>query len=135
MHARATGVEHRGRYLRVDCRGADTGLWMERCRAFADVSLARDVTRVLIDATDCAAEGQRALRDALTQLVLAGIADGLRLALVTNVPALRASFATLERDLVVLDMRARLFAQEEPALEWLLARNGGRAAEGAGGAA
>ena len=131
MNARTPGIQHRGRYLHVDCRGAHAALWAERCRAFADVSLARDVSRVLVDATDCEAEGQRALRDALTQLVLAGIAGGLRLALVTNVPGVRAAFVTLERDLLVVDIWVKLFAHDKDALEWLLAREPAPRSEGA----
>lgn len=122
MNPTPAGVEHRGRYLRVDCRRADTRIWIERCRALADVALARDASRVLVDATDCDAEGEHSLRDALTTLVLAEIAGGLRLALVTNVPAVRASFVTLERDLRVLDMHVKLFGDERQAEEWLLAR-------------
>jgi hypothetical protein len=121
MDARTPGIQHRGRYLHVDCRGAHAALWAERCRAFAD----------LVDATDCEAEGQRALRDALTQLVLAGIAGGLRLALVTNVPGMRAAFVTLERDLLVVDIWVKLFAHDKDALEWLLAREPAPRSEGA----
>ena len=131
VNSRPAGVEHRGRYLRVDCRRADRRIWVERCRALADVALARDASRVLVDATDCEPEGQRSLRDALTTLVLAEIGGGLRLAVVTNVPAVRASFITLERDLLVLDMHVRLFADEKYALEWLLAREPTRRAVGA----
>lgn len=129
------GVENRGRYLHVDCRRADTGIWVERCRALADAALARDATRVLVDATDCEAEGQRSLRDALTTLVLAEIAAGLRLALVTNVPGVRAAFITLERDLLMLDVHVKLFADEQHAVGWLLAREVAPRAEGARSAA
>lgn len=114
------GIERRGRYVAVDCRDADIPLWSQRARALAAACLEHKINRVLIDATNCDADGHHALREALTTLILAGVPAGFRLALVTNMSRLQALFASLQRDLEYLGIPACCFADDGEAREWLL---------------
>ena len=116
----ARGIEHHSQYVAVDCRDADARMWSERTRAFAVACIEQNVNRVLVDATDCDTEGHYALRDALTTLILAGIPTGFRLALVTNVSRLQALFGPLQRDLQLLQIPARCFAEDGEAIDWLV---------------
>ena len=52
-------------------------------------------------------------------MLLAGIPDGFRLALVSNVARIRWLFVDLQRDLWRVSIQAALFDDEAKALEWL----------------
>lgn len=124
-----SALEPRAGYLSVDCRCADARAMSEACRELAVECLEKQVNRVLVDAIDCDPEGHHALRDAFTMMILAGIPDRFRLALLTDVPRVRALFADLQRDLRLLNIEARLFGREAEAVEWLLPASAGRAGE------
>jgi hypothetical protein len=112
-------IGHHPAYLLVDCTGADERVLSETYRAFAVECVARQVKRALVNAVDSDPDCHHGLRDALTMMVLAGIAPGFRLALVTNVPPLQKLFADLARDLGALHISATLFTHERAAVEWL----------------
>ncbi|HEY5897009.1 MAG TPA: hypothetical protein VIV54_05560 [Burkholderiales bacterium] len=124
-----SAIESRQGYLAVDCRSADARAMSQACRALAVECLEKQINRVLIDAIECDPEGHYALRDAFTMMILAGIPDRFRLALLTDVPHVRVLFADLQRDLRLLNIEARLFGRENEAVEWLLPASAGRAAE------
>lgn len=112
-------VEFRAGCLFADCGNADLGEMAQVCRQLAAECLRRDVSRVLVLANGCDPEGNLALRNAFSTMLLAGIPAGFRLALVTDVPRVRALFADLERDLRILRVHARAFGNESEAVEWL----------------
>ena len=112
-------VEFRAGCLFTDCVNADLEEMAQACRQLAAECLSRDVNRVLVLANGCDPEGNLALRNAFSTMLLAGIPTGFRLALVTDVPRVRALFADLERDLRVLNVNAKAFGDESEAVEWL----------------
>lgn len=122
-------IEPRPGYLWVDCRNADARGMSEACRALAVECLTKEINHVLIDAIDCDPDGHQALRDAFTMMILAGIPDRFRLALVTDVPRVQVLFDDLQRDLLLLDIRARRFGRESDAVEWLVPARAARTGE------
>jgi hypothetical protein len=105
--------------LFADCRHADLPEMAQTCRELAAKCLSSDANRVLVLANGCNPDGNLALRNAFTTMLLAGIPAGFRLALVTDVPRVTALFAYLERDLLVLGVHARSFGHESEAVDWL----------------
>ena len=91
----------------------------ELYRALAVACIQKQVTRVLIIAGDDDPAGERALRDALTMMVLAGIADGFRLALVTPLPRVEYVYRNAQRDFTAAGITTRQFDNEDEALQWL----------------
>lgn len=67
-------------------------------RALAVACIEKQFARVLIIAGDDDPAGERALRDALTMMVLAGVANGFRLALVTALPRVQYTYRNAQRD-------------------------------------
>ena len=114
-----TRTEFRGDCLWGDCREADAREFADTCRALAVECISKEVKRVLVDATNCDPDGAAALRDAFTMMMLAGIAAGFRVALVTNVRGAYALFVDLQRDLALLHVQARVFEEVGAASEWL----------------
>ena len=112
-------LELRGECLWADCREADERELAQVCRALAVSCIEKDVKRVLIDATQCDPEGVGAVRDAFTMMMLAGIPSGFRAAFVTDVRRAYAYFADLERDLTLLHVQAKVFADTGAASDWL----------------
>ena len=112
-------VEFRAGCLFADCGSADLGEMAQACRELAAECVSRDVNRVLVLADGCDPEGNLALRNAFSIMLLAGIPTGFRLALVTDVPRVRALFVDLERDLRILRVHAKAFGDESEAVEWL----------------
>jgi hypothetical protein len=88
-------------------------------RELAVACVQRDITRALIVAGDDEPAGERALRDAATMMVLAGVTEGLRLALVATSPRVAHTYSNAERDLNAAGIKTRLFEAEEDALHWL----------------
>lgn len=105
--------------LFADCDNAELGEMAQVCRELAAECVSREANRVLVVANGCDPEGHLALRNAFTTMLLAGIPAGFRLALITDVPRVRALFADLERDLRVLNVQAKAFTDEVGAVEWL----------------
>lgn len=105
----------------ANARGNSARDFAATCRAVAVTCLSREVHRVMIDATNCEADGISALRDAFTTMVLAGVSSGLRMALVTSERRMQVLFAELQRDLAALQIQARHFDAPGPAAEWLAA--------------
>ena len=105
--------------LFADCSHASLAEMAQTCREFAAQCLSRDANRVLVLANGCDPNAHLALRNAFTTMLLAGIPAGFRLALVTDVPRVRALFADLERDLLILRVSAKAFTDENEAVEWL----------------
>lgn len=88
-------------------------------RALAVTCVERQVTRVLIIAGDDEPAGERSLRNALTTMILAGIPDDFRLALVTALPRTAQTYRNTQRDFNAAGIKARLFGSEDDALLWL----------------
>ena len=112
-------VAFRAGCLFADCGHADLAEMAQTCRELAAQCLNRDANRVLVLANGCNPEAHLALRNVFTTMLLAGIPTGFRLALVTDVPRVRALFADLERDLLILRVSAKAFSDENEAVEWL----------------
>lgn len=103
----------------------------ELYRALAVTCVERQIARVLILAGDDEPAGERALRDAMTMMVLAGIPDDFRLALVAALPRTAQTYRNTPRDFNAAGITTRLFASEEDAVQWLdgsTARGGPRRA-------
>lgn len=88
-------------------------------RALAVACIEKQFARVLIIAGDDDPAGERALRDALTMMVLAGVANGFRLALVTALPRVQYTYRNAQRDFTAAGITTRLFGNEDEALRWL----------------
>ena len=110
-------------YVRVEFGFGTTTEISEIYRALAVRCISGDVKRVLIKPGDDDYAGERALRDAFTMILLAGITPGFRLALVAVRPGIEARYRVCERDLRLANVDARLFSNETEALAWL-ARSG-----------
>lgn len=91
----------------------------ELYRALAVTCLERQITRVLVIAGDDEPAGERALRNALTMMILAGIPDGLRLALVATSRRVARTYRHAERDFTAAGIATRVFENEEDAARWL----------------
>ena len=91
----------------------------ELYRALAVTCVERQITRVLVIAGDDEPAGERALRNALTMMILAGIPDGLRLALVAALPRVAQTYRHAERDFSAAGIETRVFENEEDAARWL----------------
>ena len=96
----------------------------ELYRALAVTCVERQIARVLVIAGDDEPAGERALRNALTMMILAGIPDGLRLALVAALPRVAQTYRHAERDFSAAGIATRLFKNEGDAAQWLV-ENGG----------
>ena len=92
----------------------------ELYRALAVTCVERQITRVLVIAGDDEPAGERALRNALTMMILAGIPEGLRLALVAALPRVAQTYRHAERDFSAAGIATRLFENEADAAQWLV---------------
>ena len=88
-------------------------------RSVAVSCVQRQISRVLLIAGDDDPAGERALRDALTIMVLAGIPADFRLALVIALRRALAIYGNTERDLNAAGIKTRLFGTEQEAVRWL----------------
>ena len=88
-------------------------------RALAVYCLQRGVKRVLIKPGDDDPAGERALRDAFTVMVLAGLEPGFRAALVFADARVEAVYGAALRDLQLANVETRSFENEDDALRWL----------------
>jgi hypothetical protein len=105
-------------YLVVDAglNGAQTA---DIFRSFAARCLQKKINRVLLKTGDSDAAGERALRDAFTTILLAGIPSNFKIALLAATPLIEARYRTAQRDLVMAGIDAKLFAAEAEAVWWL----------------
>lgn len=106
-------------YVRVEFGYVTVTEISELFRALAVTCVHRQVRRVLIVAGDHEPAGERSLRDALTTMVLAGIPDDFRLALVTALPKTAQTYRNSQRDFNAAGITTRLFDNEDEALSWL----------------
>jgi hypothetical protein len=93
-------------------------------RSFAARCLEKQINRVMIKAGDSDPGGERALRDAFTTILLAGIPMGFKIALVAGTPLIEARYRNAQRDLVLAGVDAKLFDSEAEAVWWLEGPNG-----------
>ena len=75
--------------------------------------------RVLVKLPDDGPAGERALRMALTTMVLAGLPAEFRLALVAASDRVMTRYRTAERDLSLAGVEAKMFGSEDSAARWL----------------
>ena len=117
--ASANGLCYAAGLLRVEFGYATVTEISELYRALAVACVQQQITRVLIVAGDDEPAGEHALRDALTMVVLAGIPDGFRLALVPALPRVAQTYGNTPRDFNAAGIKTRLFENEEEAVRWL----------------
>lgn len=91
----------------------------ELFRALAVACVQRQFRRVLIIAGDDDPAGERALRNALTVMVLAGIPSDFKLALVASSDRVEFTYRNAQRDLCAAGITARIFHSENDATRWL----------------
>lgn len=106
-------------HLRVEFGYVTVSEIAELYRALAVTCVERQLARVLIVAGDDEPEGERALRDALTIMVLAGIPKEFRLALVAALPRVAQTYALTQRDFNAAGIKTRVFENEADAVWWL----------------
>ena len=117
--ASAHPLPYNGGHLRLEFGYATVTKIAELYRALAVTCVERQVTRVLIVAGDDEPAGERALRNALTMMVLAGVPRGFRLALVAAVPRVADTYRNTPRDFTAAGIGTRLFDNEADAAHWL----------------
>ena len=78
-----------------------------------------ELRRVLVKAADDDPAGEHALRDAFTTMLLAGIAPDFRLALVAATQRVEARYRSVQRDLSLASVHAKIFENESDAAYWL----------------
>ena len=91
----------------------------ELYRAFAILCIEKQFRRALIVAGEADRAGDRALRVAVTMMLLAGIPSDFRLALVPASAKVAATYQAAPRDLCAAGVAARLFDSEQDASRWL----------------
>lgn len=92
------------------------------CRAVSALAVAcvqKKSRRVLIVAGDDDPAGARALRDALTMMLLVGIPSDFKLALVATSERVAVTYRNAQRDLCAAGATTRLFDNEQNATRWL----------------
>jgi hypothetical protein len=88
-------------------------------RELAVFCIEKQIRRVLVKPADEDPVGERALRVAMTTMVLAGLPAEFRLALVTDNDSIEARYRNTERDLCAAGVDAKVFASPEGATRWL----------------
>ena len=117
-HAEQHLVEAEG-YVLVEFGYGTTSEISAIYRALAVRCITQEVKRVLVKPGDADSAGERALRDAFTMILLAGIAPGFRIALVTSEPRIEARYRICMQDLLLAKVNARLFGNADEAVSWL----------------
>lgn len=118
----ARRLEENGDRLTVEFGYVTVSEIAELFRGLAVACIQRQLTRVLIVAGDDEPAGDRALRNALTTMVLAGIPKDFRLALVAALPRVAQAYAHTQRDFNAAGITTRFFENEQEAARWLDAR-------------
>jgi hypothetical protein len=106
-------------YLRAEFTYGTITENAELFRALAVTCVERQISRVLVAAGDHEPANERALRDALTIMVLAGLAEGFRLAIVAAAPRVAYTYRHFQRDVSAAGVATRLFESEDDAVRWL----------------
>jgi hypothetical protein len=106
-------------YLAVDCGNGSEREVAQLYRDFAVACVEKQASRVLLKARHGGMEADRALRDALTVMLLAGIPSEFRIGFVAESRPTSDVLAALRDELRRLGVAAALFDSEEPALAWL----------------
>lgn len=106
-------------YLRAEFGYGTTTQIAELYRAVAVACVQKQITRALIIAGDDDPAGERALRDALTMMLLAGIPSDFKLALVAASERVGLTYRNAQCDLCAAGVTARLFDSEQDATRWL----------------
>ena len=88
-------------------------------RDFAVLCIEKQIRRVLVKPGDDDFAGERALRTALTTMVLAGLPSEFKLALVAENSRVAARYRDTERDLSMAGVQAKMFDTEDAAACWL----------------
>ena len=91
----------------------------ELLRTLAVTCIQKQSARVLVVAGDDDRAGEHALRNALITMILAGIPDDFRLALVAAAPRVKHVYRDAQRDFTAAGATTRLFDTEEEAARWL----------------
>ena len=111
-------------YLAVEFGHESSSEIAEIYRALAVRCIHEEVKRVLVKPGDDDYAGERALRDAFTMILLAGIAPGFRIALVAADQRVEARYRICVRDLRLANVDAKLFTSENEARLWLIPQSG-----------
>ena len=111
-------------YLAVEFGYGTSTEIAEIYRALAVRCIQEEVKRVLVKPGDDDYAGERALRDAFTMILLAGIAPGFRIALVAVNQRVEARYRICVRDLRLANVDAKLFTSENEARLWLVPQGG-----------
>jgi hypothetical protein len=106
-------------YLRLQCTPGTPAEVDGVFREFALHCIHTQAMRVMVRVDDGDRGAEKALRVALTTMVLAGLPDGFRVALVAVAGPIEALYRITQRDLVAANLDARLFDNEEAAARWL----------------
>ena len=93
-------------------------------RAFAVRCIQNEVNRVLIKPGDDDPGGEHALRDAVTMMLLAGIAREFRIALYSADRKVEARYLLTVRDLRLANVNAMWFSNKGEAMAWLAGAGG-----------
>lgn len=117
-------VETEG-YLEVEFGYGTSTEIAEIYRALAVRCIQEEVKRVMVKPGDDDYAGERALRDAFTMILLAGIAPGFRIALVADDQRVEARYRICVRDLRMANVDAKLFTSENEARLWLVPQSSG----------
>jgi hypothetical protein len=106
-------------YLRAELTYATVNENAELFRALAVTCVERQISRVLVAAGDDDPANERALRDALAMMVLAGLAEGFRLAVVAASPRVAYAYRNFQRRASAAGAETRTFDREDDAVRWL----------------
>ena len=88
-------------------------------RSLAVVGVKQRVRRILVRVANDDPAGERALRDAVTTMLLAGIPADFKIALVAGTPRIEARYRDARRDLCLANVNTRIFDNENEATLWL----------------
>jgi len=114
-----SNIEEADGYLRVEFNYGTANEISAIYRALAVRCIGTDVKRVLVKPGDADPAGERALRDAFTMMLLAGLPFGFKIALVINRPGVEARYRVCVRDLCLANVNAAGFSDENDAVRWL----------------
>ena len=88
-------------------------------RALAERCVRERFARVLVTTIDNDSVTERALRNAFSTMLLAGIPPAFRMALVAATPQIEARYRSLRSDLRYLAIEMEFFSSEDEAARWL----------------
>jgi hypothetical protein len=113
-----------GGYVLVEFGHGTTAEISAIYRAFAVRCITEQLKRVMVKPGDEDFAGERALRDAFTMILLAGIAPGFRIAIVAGEARVEARYRVCVHDLRLANVDAQLFDDRDKAVSWLTRQGG-----------